>query len=133
MTSVLQKCIGEALSPMHALRRRVLLRAIEALIHGHRLTQIDVDRCAARVGAVLVIVAGGLETMPDRRSGPRVHDMPKQCVACKQPRDLMVAIEKCAGGRLLMSWRRATCETNTVGSRLSSTIRRLFSTENRRC
>ena len=43
-TKVLQKCLGEALQPMHALRRRVLLRAVEALIHGRRLTLIDVAR-----------------------------------------------------------------------------------------
>ena len=43
-TKVLQKCLGDALQPMHALRRRVLLRAVEALIHGRRLTLIDVAR-----------------------------------------------------------------------------------------
>ena len=43
-TKVLQKCLGDALKPVHALRRRVLLRAVEALIHGRRLTLIDVAR-----------------------------------------------------------------------------------------
>ena len=41
-TKVLQKCLGDALKPMHALRRFVLLRAVEALIQGRRLTLIDV-------------------------------------------------------------------------------------------
>lgn len=43
-TPVLQKCLGEALSTMHALRRRALLKAVEALIDGRRLTLIDVAR-----------------------------------------------------------------------------------------
>ena len=33
-TEVLQKCLGDALQPMHALRRRLVLRAVEALISG---------------------------------------------------------------------------------------------------
>ena len=55
-TEVLQKCLGDALKPMHALRRRVLLRAVDALIHGRRLTLIDVARAwpgAERVRAPL--------------------------------------------------------------------------------
>jgi len=55
-TKVLQKCLGDALKPMHALRRRVLLRAVEALIHGRRLTLIDVARAwpgAERIRAPL--------------------------------------------------------------------------------
>ena len=55
-TKVLQKCLCDALQPMHALRRRVLLRAVEALIHGRRLTLIDVARAwpgAARIRAPL--------------------------------------------------------------------------------
>jgi len=55
-TEVLQKCLGDALKPMHALRRRVLLRAVEALIYGRRLTLIDVARAwpgAERVRAPL--------------------------------------------------------------------------------
>lgn len=55
-TKVLQKCLGDALQPMHALRRSVLLRAVEALIHGRRLTLIDVARAwpgAERVRAPL--------------------------------------------------------------------------------
>ncbi len=55
-TEVLQKCLGDALKPMHALRRHVLLRAVEALIHGRRLTLIDVARAwpeAERIRATL--------------------------------------------------------------------------------
>jgi hypothetical protein len=40
-TEVLQKCLGRALGSMHAPRSRVLLRAVEAMIHGRRLTLID--------------------------------------------------------------------------------------------
>jgi hypothetical protein len=43
-TEVLQKCLGNALRPMHALRRRVLLSAVEAMIHGRRLTLMDLAR-----------------------------------------------------------------------------------------
>jgi hypothetical protein len=41
---VLQKCLCDALSDMHALRSRVLLRATQALIVGRRLTMMDVAR-----------------------------------------------------------------------------------------
>jgi len=43
-TEVLQKCLGDALNTMHALRRRVLLRAVEATVQGRRLTLIDLAR-----------------------------------------------------------------------------------------
>lgn len=43
-TEVLQKCLGDALGSMHALRSRVLLRAVEATIHGRPLTLIDLAR-----------------------------------------------------------------------------------------
>jgi hypothetical protein len=43
-TEVLQKCLGDALNTMHALRRRVLLRAVEATLQGRRLTLIDLAR-----------------------------------------------------------------------------------------
>ena len=33
-TEVLQKCLRDALGSMHALRSRVLLRAVEAMIQG---------------------------------------------------------------------------------------------------
>lgn len=53
---VLQKCLDEAWDGMHALRRRVLLKAAEALIAGRRLTLMDVARSwpgAERVRAPL--------------------------------------------------------------------------------
>ena len=43
-TEVLQKCLRDALGSMHVLRSRVLLRAVEAMIHGSRLTLIDLAR-----------------------------------------------------------------------------------------
>ncbi|KAA0068215.1 IS4 family transposase [Rhodanobacter sp. T12-5] len=55
-TKVLQKCLDDALGSMHALRSRVLLRAVEAMIHGSRLTLIDLARSwpgAERVRAPL--------------------------------------------------------------------------------
>lgn len=53
---VLQKCLGDAVDSMHAMRSRVLLRAVEAVIHGRRLTLIDLARawpCAERIRAPL--------------------------------------------------------------------------------
>jgi hypothetical protein len=55
-TEVLQKCLRDAFGSMHALRRRVLLRAVEAMIHGSRLTLMDLARSwpdAERVRAPL--------------------------------------------------------------------------------
>lgn len=55
-STVLQKCLDSACATMHALRRRVLLRAVEALIAGRRLTLIDLARSwpgAERVRAPL--------------------------------------------------------------------------------
>ena len=55
-TEVLQKCLRDALGSMHALRGRVLLRAVEAMVHGSRLTLIDLARSwpdAERVRAPL--------------------------------------------------------------------------------
>lgn len=43
-TEVLQTCLRDALGSMHALRRRVLLRAVEATVHGRRLTLMDLAR-----------------------------------------------------------------------------------------
>jgi hypothetical protein len=53
---VLQKCLSECLDAMHAMRSRVLLRAVEALVVGRRLTLLDVARSwpgAERVRAPL--------------------------------------------------------------------------------
>lgn len=55
-TEVLQKCLHDTLDSMHALRRRVLLRAVEAMIQGSRPTLIDLARSwpgAMRVRAPL--------------------------------------------------------------------------------
>lgn len=55
-SEVLQKCLDNALGSMHALRSRVLLRAVEASIQGRRLTLIDLARAwphAERVRAPL--------------------------------------------------------------------------------
>ena len=43
-SEVLQKCLGNALGSMHALRSRVLLRDVEAMVHGRRLTLMDLAR-----------------------------------------------------------------------------------------
>lgn len=53
---ILQKCLPGSLGEMHALREQTLLRAVEALIAGRRLTLIDVARSwpgAQRVRAPL--------------------------------------------------------------------------------
>jgi hypothetical protein len=55
-TEVLQKCLGEALDAMHGLRSRALLQAVEATVHGRRLTLIDLARAwpgAERIRAPL--------------------------------------------------------------------------------
>ena len=55
-SQVLQKCLPESLGTMHALRVAVLLRSVEALIAGRRLTLTDVARAwpgAQRVRAPL--------------------------------------------------------------------------------
>lgn len=71
-TEVLQKCLNDALKPMHALRRRVLLRAVEALLGGRRRTLMDVARAwpgAERIRAPL--------KAPDRQLGnPHLHTEP---------------------------------------------------------
>jgi hypothetical protein len=43
-SGVLQKCLSGSLSDMHVLRKRSLLRAVEALLRGRRLTLIDIAR-----------------------------------------------------------------------------------------
>lgn len=64
-TEVLQKCLrGGALGLMHALRSRVLLRAVEAMIHGSRLTliqkrgQVHLPPQAARITNSLAFTTG---------------------------------------------------------------------------
>lgn len=41
---VLQKCLSDSLGRMHGLREQTLLRSIEALLAGRRLTLMDVAR-----------------------------------------------------------------------------------------
>ena len=50
-SEVVQKCQGDALNGMHALRSRLLLRAVEAMIHGRRLTLMDLARSHCTRGA----------------------------------------------------------------------------------
>lgn len=53
---VLQKCLSPALGVMHALRRHVLMKAVDALVAGRRLTLIEMARSwpdALRVRAPL--------------------------------------------------------------------------------
>lgn len=55
-TEVLQKCLSKSLDAIHALRSRVLMRAVEATIAGRRLTLIDLARAwpgAQRIRAPL--------------------------------------------------------------------------------
>ena len=55
-SQVLQKCLGRSLQPMHEARSRVLLRSVEALLTGRRLTLMDIARAwpgAERVRAPL--------------------------------------------------------------------------------
>lgn len=55
-SQVLQKCLPDSLSRMHALRERALLRSVEALLQGRRLTLMDIARSwpdATRVRAPL--------------------------------------------------------------------------------
>lgn len=55
-TEVLQKCLRESLKPIHALRVGVLMRAVEAVVAGRRLTLIDLARAwpgAERIRAPL--------------------------------------------------------------------------------
>ena len=55
-SGVLQKCLGRSLGAMHEARSRVLLRSVEGLLAGWRLTLMDVARAwpgAERVRAPL--------------------------------------------------------------------------------
>ncbi len=54
--AVLQKCLKSAFGSMHALRQRVLMRAVDALLHSGRLTLMGLARAwpdAERVAAPL--------------------------------------------------------------------------------
>lgn len=55
-SEVLQKCLSDGLEPMHALRHGALLRAVDALMAGQRLTLFDLARSwpdASRISAPL--------------------------------------------------------------------------------
>ena len=43
-STILLRCLSSVLEPMHLARRRVLLRAVEALVRGRRLTLTDLAR-----------------------------------------------------------------------------------------
>jgi hypothetical protein len=51
-SQVLQKCLPHSLSRMHALRERALLRSVEALLDGRRLTLMDIARSWPDAGRV---------------------------------------------------------------------------------
>lgn len=73
-SGVLQKCLSSSLGTMHALRSRVLLQAVEALLHGRRLTLMDVARAwpgAERVRAPL-------KAFDRLLSNPHLHDEREQ-------------------------------------------------------
>lgn len=86
---VLQKCLGDALNTMHALRGRVLLRAVEALVHGRRLTLIDLARSwpgAARIRAPLKALDRLLGNPHLHAERERIHAaMNRWLVRCEQP------------------------------------------------
>jgi hypothetical protein len=66
---VLQKCLADSFRSMHLTRSRVLMRAVEALLSGRRLTLMDIARSwpgAERVRAPLKAVNRLL-------SNPRLH------------------------------------------------------------
>ena len=41
---ILEKCLGSGVDSVHPLRSRALLCAVEAMVHGQRLTPIDFER-----------------------------------------------------------------------------------------
>jgi hypothetical protein len=88
-TEVLQKCLGGALDSMHAVRSRVLLRAVEAVIHGRRLTLIDLARSwpgAERIRAPLKALDGLLGNRHLHAEREHIyHSMVRWLVRSKQP------------------------------------------------
>ena len=79
-SKVFQKPLRDALGSMHALRSRVLLRAVEATIHGSRLTLIR--RTAGQSHFLLPGQCGGVGygPAPARESGPHCG-----CLALREP------------------------------------------------
>lgn len=88
-TEVLQKCLGSALGSMHALRSRVLMRAVEALIHGRRLTLMDLARAwpgAERIRAPLKALDRLLGNTHLHAERDRIYSaMTRWLVRSKQP------------------------------------------------
>ncbi|PPU03489.1 hypothetical protein XarbCFBP7408_13540 [Xanthomonas arboricola pv. guizotiae] len=97
-SEVLQKCLSNSLSGMHALRQRALLRAVEALLHGGRLTLIDLARAwpgATRVRATyavrMAVVSEALrrcrvvQVLVARSTGSGIHVLPKRGYLAKVP------------------------------------------------
>ncbi len=75
-TEVLQKCLGESLHAIHALRSRVLMRAVEATISGRRLTLIDLARAwpdAQRIRAPLKALDRLLSNRHVHTERERIH------------------------------------------------------------
>ena len=70
-SQVLQKCLGRSLQPMHEARSRVLLRSVEALLTGRRLTLMDIARAwpgAKNANSFTVIWRAGCCVANDRSS-----------------------------------------------------------------
>lgn len=67
--AVLQRCLGDVLDGMHALRRQTLLLAVEALVSGRRLVLIDLAR--SWPGALRV--RAPLKRMDRLLANPRLH------------------------------------------------------------
>ncbi len=88
-TQVLQKCLGESLGTIHALRVRVLMRAVEAVIAGRRLTLIDLARAwpgAERIRAPLKALDRLLGNRNLHAERERIHAaMNRWLVRSKQP------------------------------------------------
>lgn len=86
---VLQKCLPDSLGTIHKARSRVLLRAVEALISGRRLTLIDV----ARSWPEALRVRAPLKAFDRLLSNPHLHsereiihaDMARWLLRARQP------------------------------------------------
>lgn len=67
--AVLQKCLKQCLNAMHAVRAEVLLKAVDALVAGRRLTLMDLAR--SRPDAVKV--RAPLKALDRLLSNPHLH------------------------------------------------------------
>ncbi|NIK37908.1 hypothetical protein FHY12_000193 [Xanthomonas arboricola] len=68
-SQVLQRCLKSALSPMLALRRQMLLQAVESLLAGRRLVLIDLARSWLGVERI----RAPLKRLDRLLSNPRLH------------------------------------------------------------